>query len=204
MIHSRNAQAALLVTFILVAIVAGSLVIASMIFERDPINIADEFPLGRQLPRKTRIEIGTPVPLIPDVTLTFTNTRWSSSLTYRQPSTGGRGLTTVPSNPDLRFLIVDFQIMNGSDKRLSRDGLVSMVDVTGIGIPAAGGMDVEAFRKTLVFSYGALKNNNKLQEIGPAQTYDGTWFFELDSNAGNLKLVSTFIGFQFFLPEDLR
>jgi len=203
MVDHKNVRLTMLFGVIGLTLVVGWFVIASMIFERGPINIADEILLGRQLPRQTRIEVGTPLPLIPDVTLTIMNTRWSSSLTYRQPTPGGRGMTTAPSDPDLRFLIVDYRIVNGSDKKLSRNGLVSMIDVTGIGIPTAGGMDVEAFRKTLVFSYGALGNNN-LQEIGPAQTYDGTWFFELDSNASNLKLVSTLIGFQFFLPEDSR
>lgn len=201
MVGHRNARLTLLIAVIGLTVIVGWFVIASMIFERGPTNIAEVIALRRQLPRQARIEIGTRIPLIPDATMTIMDTRWSSSLTYRQPTPGGRGMTTIRSNPDLRFLIVDFQIANGSDKRLSREGLVSLVDVTGIGIPRAGGMDVEAFRKTLRFSYGVWENNN-LQEIGPAQTFDGTWFFELDSNARNLKLVSTLLGFQHFLAED--
>ncbi len=203
MVGHRNTRSALLITVIGLTVIVGWFVIASMIFDRGPTNIAEEITLERRSPRLTRIEVGTPVPLIPDVTLTFTNTRWSSSLTYRHPAPGVSGETTAPSDPDLRFLIVDYQIVNGSDKRLSRNGLVRLVDATGIGIPTAGGMDVEAFRKTRVFSYGASENNN-LQEIGPAQTYDGIWFFELDSNAGNLKMVSVLLGFQHFLAEDLQ
>ena len=203
MVDHKNVRLTLLIAVIGLTAIVGWFVIASMIFDRGPTNIADEIPLGRQLPLKTRNEVGTPSPLIPHVTLTIMSTRWSDSLICLQPSPGVSGMTTGPSDPDLRFLIVDYRIINGSEDWLSRDGLVSIIDVTSIGIPAAGGMDLEAFRKTRLFSYGALESN-KLQEIGPAQTYDGTWFFELDSNAGNLKLVSALIGFQFFLPEDSR
>lgn len=205
MIHNRNTQAALLLTVIGITVIAGWLVVASLLFGGTT-NIASEIAKNGVAPRTADAAVGTTIPLIPDVTLTITGIGWSRSLAYSRvvvirSDVGTRSGRVSPLNPDFRLLAVDYEIVNGSDEQISRDGLAALFHVIGDDGEMIGGMDLETYSVKHEFAYGA-SSDERLLKLLCTMTYNGTWFFEMNSLDPNLRLVSELIELDMLLPVD--
>ncbi len=187
---------------VLIAVVVIGTV-AAVVSEGRARNIAADIAEDGGRGQTAEIMVGTPLTLIPNVTLTITKVRWSNSLVYLRAGNGTRNRAISPSNPEFRLLVVAYEILNGSDNRLSRHGLAALLDVNGGGGPAVGGMDLDTFRRTRELSYGSSANENLLK-IPPTLAYNGTWFFEMDSRLPNLLLTSDLMGFELTLPVDIH
>jgi hypothetical protein len=203
MLEKNNAYKTILVIVAGVVAIIGWFVLASTIFGDGPTKIASEIARNFEASRVERVAINTPVPLIPEVSLTITNIQWSSSLIYRPAGNGVGAGTTSPSNSDHRFLVVDYEISNGSDNFLARDNLGALLHVTGSDDFTINAVDIEILRIDESFTYGS-SPSVKLLKIPPNLTYQGSWFFELDPQTPRLLLTSSLIGFEIVLLEDIH
>ena len=184
---------------ILIAVVVIATV-AAMVFDSEARNIAAEIAEDGGSGQTAEIMVGTPLTLIPDVTLTITEVRWSSSLVWRPATDRWSAESTTTSNPENRFLVVEYDIDNGSSDWLERDGLEDLLNVVGADGSVIDGTDLETFR---LAQFGG-SNAGPLLEIPPNLSYRGSWFFELDSRGLDLKLVSESIGLDLRLPDDIH
>ncbi len=207
MIKNRNRLWAILVTAIAVAFIAGWLGVAWLVSDSTT-NIRSEI-IGHGASSSTSPSaVGTEIPLIPGVSLTIDTVRWSSSISYNtsnviRPAPGYTTGAYSPSGPRSRFLVVDYEIINDSDKMLKRDGLAAMFQVIDGGVQMSGGMDFDTLLWTGKFSYGAT-TDERLLDIPPNLTYNGRWIFEVDYLSPTLKLTNELINFDLLLPEDVR
>lgn len=198
MIHSRNAQAALLVTFIVVgAIIVGS-VITGLIVGDHP-NLAVEIARGGRADEERTVSTGrTPIPLISDVSLLITQAVW---LPTRVTATAA---TIGTSGPDSRFLIVDYEIVNDSGDSLALEGFVDLFSVARGTFVVANGTDTEIVTGSTRPLYGVESDAQPPLESLAGETYTGSWYFELDSRQPNLNLRSKKLGITLTLPIDIN
>jgi hypothetical protein len=201
MVTNRNAKATLLVTFAAVAV----LFVAGWWVLRMPnTNIASEIAKNGGEQGTSEVAVGASLPLIPEVQLTIIHVRWSDPvLLTKSQSRGNRRLSVGPINPDFRFLVVDYEIDNGSDDWLTRKGFTDLLRVMGSGGPSFQGMDIETISRFGDDTYEVSGDGLRLK-IPPTETHTGTWVFEADSRQPNLRLISDLIGFELPLPVDDR
>ncbi|MDA1258793.1 MAG: hypothetical protein O3C10_13290, partial [Chloroflexi bacterium] len=138
MIHNRNAQAAMLVTAIGVTAVIGWIVVASLVFDGGPTNLAADILSGAgsgdgQV-RKIVVD-GAKIPLIHDVSMSITRACWTRS---RLSATAS---TILPGGPERRFLMVDYEITNESDGTISFEGFVNLFNIVRCTAVVATGGD---------------------------------------------------------------
>ena len=199
MVTNRNAQAALLATVIGFAVIGGWLFAASYLFGSGPTNLAEEIMFGPVVGGSQVRDItvnGPPVLLVADVTLVVTGTRW------RPTRLSGTGASISPSVPENRFLIVDYQITNGREGTLSMDGLVDLFNIVNGTQTVANGHDSESGRGSTITAYGNEVSVQHPLEVEPAESLNGSWFFELDSRISNLRLRSGIARVALRLPVD--
>lgn len=195
----------MLVTVIGIVVIGGWLFLASFAFGGTT-KIASEIAKNGVAPRTADTAVGTTITLIPDVTLTLTGIGWSRSLAYSRviiirSDVGTRSGTVSPLNPDFRLLAVDYEIVNGSNEQISRDGLAALFHVIGDDGEMIGGMDLETYSVKHEFAYGA-SSDERLLKLLSTMTYNGTWFFEMNSLTPNLRLVSELLELDMLLPVD--
>lgn len=100
-------------------------------------NIASEIAENGGLQGTGEVAIGASRPLIPEVLLTIIHVRWSDAVLLTRPQSRSYPRRSVgPINPDFRFLVVDYEIDNGSDDWLTRKGLTDLLRVMGSGGPS--------------------------------------------------------------------
>jgi hypothetical protein len=197
MLTNRNAQAALMVTFAAGAVI---FLVAWWALRIPNTNIASEIAENGGLQGTGEVAIGASRPLIPEVLLTIIHVRWSDAVLLTRPQSRSYPRRSVgPINPDFRFLVVDYEIDNGSDDWLTRKGLTDLLRVMGSGGPSFQGMDIETISR---FSDGTyeVSDDGLRVEIPPTETHPGIWVFEADSRQPNLRLTSDLIGFELPLP----
>ncbi len=136
MATNRNTQLALLVVVVGIAVIAGLLFVASQVFDSRSTNLAFEILKNGRDDQVREITAGrTPIPLISDASLMIIRTRWTQS---RLSSTAA---TIRPTSPDMRFLFVDYEIVNDS---LLLEGCVDLFNVVRGTAIVATGKDDEA------------------------------------------------------------
>lgn len=186
-----------LAILIAVAVIAT---VAALVFDSETRNIAAEIVEDGGGEQTAEIVVGAPLTLIPNVSLTITDVRWSSSLIWRPVTEQRSASSTTTSDPENRFLVVDYDIDNGSNDWLARDGLEGLLSVVSADGSTIDATDLETFR---LAKFGG-SYAGPLLEMPPNLSYKGSWFFELDSQAPDLKLVSESIGFELRLTDDIR
>jgi hypothetical protein len=207
MINNRNRLWAILVTAVGVAFIAGWLGVAFLL--PDPTtNVGSEIVRQGVGSSASPSAVGTKIPLIAGVSLTITTVRWSSSIPHNSANVLRPAPFTLtesfsPSDPRFRFLVVDYEIINGSEKMLKCDGLAAMFQVTNGGVRVSDGMDFDTLLYKGKFSYGAT-TDERLLDIPPTLTYNGRWLFEVDFRSPTLRLTNELIDFDLLLPEDVR
>lgn len=198
MIHSRNAQAALLVTFIVVGTAIAVLVATALIFGDHP-NLAVEIARSGRAEEERTVSTGrTPIPLISDVSLLITHAAW---LPTRLTATAA---TIGTSSPDTRFLIVDYEIVNDSGDTLSLEGLVDLFSVARGTFVVVNGRDSEIVTGSIRPIYGVETDAQPPLEAPAGEIYAGSWYFELDSRQPNLNLRAELLGITLTLPVDIN
>lgn len=198
MIHSRNAQTALLVTFVVLGAIIGGWVAAALIFGDHP-NLAVEIARGGRAEEERSVSTGrTPIPLIPDVSLLVTQAVWSPT---RLTATAARIGT---SSPETRFLIVDYEIVNASGHTLLLEGFVDLFNIARGTFVVANGTDAEIITGSSRSLYEVETDAQPPLEAPAGEIYTGSWYFELDSRQPNLNLRSKLVGMSLSLPIDVN
>lgn len=198
LIHSRNAQAALLLTFVGIGALIGLWITTALIFGDHP-NLAVEIArVGRAEEERTVSTGRIPIPLISDVSLLITQAAW---LPTRLTATAA---TIRTSSPESRFLIVDYEIVNDSDDTLLLEGFVNLFRVARGTFVVANGTDTEIVTGSTRSLYGVESDAQPPLESPAGEIYSGSWYFELDSRQPNLNLRSKLLGITLTLPIDIN
>ncbi len=197
MVTNRNTQLALLVVVVGIAVIAGLLFVASQVFDSRSTNLAFEILKNGRDDQVREITAGrTPIPLISDASLMIIRTRWTQS---RLSSTAA---TIRPTSPDMRFLFVDYEIVNDSDDTLLLEGFVDLFNVVRGTATVVTGKDDEAGQGGTVQLYGVKSDVRAPFEVPPMNTFSGSRFYEVDSRHSNLRFRSELVEIMIRLPVD--
>lgn len=198
MVTNRNAQAALLITFVAMA---GLVVLIAVVFRSPTTNLASEIVKNRDGNEGTsQVVTGDVITLIPDVTLKITGVNWFDSIPlHRSQWRGSKQVKVEPLDSDLRFLVVDYNIENRSDKSLTRKGLSDLMRLADRSGNSVRATELEAVTRSEDHAY-EISNIGGLSDMVSGSLHSGSWIFEADFRLGELRLISDDVGFELLVP----